>query len=76
MIFRFFIHDVAPAEANLAKLDNAFIIISLNRCELILKVHAITFDILCSDSSRSPASTPSRPCLSRSWLFSLCETLY
>ena len=28
---RFFIHDVSPSEATLTKLENAFVLISLNR---------------------------------------------
>jgi len=36
---RFFIHDVTATEGNIAKLENAFIIISLNRFQQIIGVH-------------------------------------
>ena len=38
-IGRFFIHDVAAGEAVVAKLENSFIIISLNRFQQIIGVH-------------------------------------
>jgi len=36
---RFFIHEVSPSEATLTKLENAFILISLNRFQQIVGVH-------------------------------------
>ena len=36
---RFFIHDVSVSEASLTKLDNSFILISLNRFQQIVGVH-------------------------------------
>ena len=36
---RFFIHEVAPQEAAQAKLDNAFVLICLNRFQQIVQVH-------------------------------------
>ena len=35
---RFFIHEVSTAEANMAKLENAFILINLNRFQQIVSV--------------------------------------
>ena len=35
---RFFIHEVSAAEANMAKLENAFILINLNRFQQIVSV--------------------------------------
>ena len=36
---RFFIHEVAPHEAALSKLENAFILVCLNRFQQIVTVH-------------------------------------
>lgn len=36
---RFFIHDVSPTEAALTKLENAFVLIGLNRFQQIIGVH-------------------------------------
>ncbi len=36
---RFFIHEVSSAEAASAKLDNAFVLICLNRFQQIVQVH-------------------------------------
>lgn len=38
---RFFIHDIAEGESNLAKLDYAFVIVSLNRFQQIVAVHTL-----------------------------------
>ena len=35
---RFFIHEVSSSEANMAKLENAFILINLNRFQQIVSV--------------------------------------
>ena len=36
---RFFVHDVTPAEAALSKVDNAFVLVCLNRFQQIVTVH-------------------------------------
>ena len=36
---RFFVHEVTPAEAALSKLENAFVLICLNRFQQITTVH-------------------------------------
>lgn len=41
---RFFIHDVAPQEANISKLEHAFILICLNRFQQIVQVHTFQAD--------------------------------
>ena len=38
---RFFIHDVNTSEASLTKLENSFILISLNRFQQIIGVHTL-----------------------------------
>lgn len=41
---RFFIHEVAPQEAVVSKLENAFILICLNRFQQIVQVHTFQAD--------------------------------
>ncbi len=36
---RFFIHDIVEGESNSAKLDSAFVLVSLNRFQQIIAVH-------------------------------------
>ena len=36
---RFFVHDVTPAEAAVSKIDNAFVLVCLNRFQQIVTVH-------------------------------------
>lgn len=49
---RFFIHEVSPSEAAMAKLDNAFILICLNRFQQIVSV--LTFQ---ADSEQLKVNT-------------------
>ena len=39
---RFFIHEVAASEAAASKLENAFVLICLNRFQQIVQVHTFT----------------------------------
>ena len=41
---RFFIHEVSPAEAATARLENAFILINLNRFQQIVSVFTLQAD--------------------------------
>ena len=36
---RFFVHEVTPNEASMSKLDNAFVLVCLNRFQQIITVH-------------------------------------
>ena len=36
---RFFVHEVTPNEASISKLDNAFVLVCLNRFQQIITVH-------------------------------------
>ena len=36
---RFFVHEVTPNEASVSKLDNAFVLVCLNRFQQIVTVH-------------------------------------
>ena len=36
---RFFVHEVTPAESAISKLDNAFVLVCLNRFQQIVTVH-------------------------------------
>ena len=36
---RFFVHEVTPNEASISKLENAFVLVCLNRFQQIITVH-------------------------------------
>jgi len=80
---RFFIHEMSPAEMSSSKLENAFVLICLNRFQQIVQVHTFQAETeiakvrkaksLCNDMEwKSLPSLPLFP-LQREWLTKLRE---